>query len=275
MLWSRNVFIFKAFLALIAFPVQAFDMGRHYSDTRGWEVRMSQNTGCIATSPIGSDIATMMVLVPAGNFELVLPTAAPSGAEIPVTLDIDRYSFTDSFYAEDGFAHGVFDTPLREAMAKGRNMTILHDGESFFLPLEGTTAALLKLQECWYDLVQPSANTSRELPVALPSRGDKTSAAPAVAATQSVKACPAPGSVASPDVQDWGDITFENRSGVPLTIYWLDWNGQPQNMGTLEVGQNTAITSRASHLFLATDAFGFCHGGVIEVPLGQSTHIIR
>ncbi|WP_158964300.1 VHL beta domain-containing protein [Chachezhania sediminis] len=261
----------------------ALDWGQHFGETRGWEVRQSDMVGCFALSPGTTAINTIFLISPMGNFELLFPTKLPEETEIPVTLDIDGRRYSDTFYAWQGNAHGVFETPLRETVAAGNTMIVSMDGQSYNVPLAGATAALLKLQECWYDLTKPSPDTNRELPVALPSKqgaGPATGQGPAptVGAVQGIaaeQACLPRNGVASPNVQDMGDITFENRGPVLITVYWVDYAGQGQEMAFLQPGQSVFINSFASHLFYALDGLGACHGPMVEVPFGTSTHAFR
>jgi len=268
-------------LALVASAsnAQAFDLGELYATTRGWEVFQSDMYGCKALSPPGSDVLVIMSLVPAGNFELVLPTERADESESPVLIGIDGQEFRDEFIVFEGNAHGVFEAPLREAMAAGNDMYVSFDSyQRLHQPLAGSKAALLKLQDCWYDLIKPSPKTNRALPVALPSLGaPERGGAPVAGQVQAAppSSCLPRNGVASPDVQDWGDITFENRAEVPVTIYWIDWRGDGKETAFLRPGESVFVQSRASHLFYALDALGNCHGDMIEVPLGNTTHVIE
>jgi hypothetical protein len=432
-------------LCLAALPAQAVEWGQYYASARNWDVYQS-DSGCMASRPTGEMIDMTMLISPMGNFELLFSTSKPNDSLASVMVSIDGRSTHDEYIAVDGWLHGVFETPLREEMAAGVQVEVMIDGAITMLPLDGVTAALLKLEECWYDLAQPDPNTSRALPVALPSQAGgvapgraptrdtagsvapgraparNTPQAPApaenmpmrtsefygetrgwtvqkeydggsymgctmrrgpgfdmslalyegqwflsfpfmaangtqvmmdmdmdrasnvmpmdvydniasgavdpgwvegiasarnyfvnlpggsreismsgtAAAILKVKECagvvatPAPaaqviendayrpglncpviGSVKSPNVQDWGDVTFINLFDAAITLYWLDANGAPQEKAGLLPGERIKFVSNAGHYWLARDFQGTCHGGTIEVGFGDTFYEIR
>ncbi|WP_121063688.1 hypothetical protein [Chachezhania antarctica] len=263
-----------AAITLVATGATAFDIGQHYQSASGWEVHQSDLYGCKALSPRGADLLVIMSLVPAANFELVLPTDKPDEADVHVVIQIDGRIFEDTFFVFEGNAHGPFDTPLREAMAAGNNMFVsIDNSRRLFQPLAGSTAALQTLEACWYDLIKPDPGTNKVLPVALPSKGGPVGAV--ASGTAALTSCLPQKGMGSPNAQEPGDITFENRAKIPVTLYWVDQTGAGKEMAFLQPGESVFVQSRASHLFYAVDALGACHGPMVEVPAGNSTHVIE
>ncbi|SPF80316.1 VHL beta domain-containing protein [Pseudoprimorskyibacter insulae] len=412
---------------VFAAPAQAVDWGQHYASVRDWDVYQSDISGCIAARPSGQMVDMAMLIAPASGFELMFSSSLPNDSLASVLVTIDGRSTHDEYIAVDGWLHGVFDTPLREAMAASSSAEVMIDGLPMTFPMDGVTAALLKLQDCWFDLAQPDPNTSRALPVALPSKSGgqapgraptRPTAAPMVPAVTTTHYdtardwtvhaeqnahgfagcamtrgpgfdlslarfggawtlrfpfnapdgtritadmdldrasaladltvlngvaegeigeswvegialgrrffvslggpqsrislsgtaaaitkveecdmnfgvvpvaqtavendalrpgpnCPAMGSMRSPNLQDLGNITFINQTDAAINLYWLDFNGMPQEMGGLLPGDIARFNSVAGHYWLARDVHGTCHGGTIEVPFGDTSYEIR
>ncbi|HHC29825.1 MAG TPA: hypothetical protein ENK80_04575, partial [Rhodobacterales bacterium] len=144
-------------------------------------------------------------------------------------------------------------------------MSVGMQGMRYDVSLNGTYAGSLKIVEC------------------VDRRGQVGAAASAPTPSQPVESdtarmgagCPAYGSYRSPNVQDAGDATFVNRSDRALSIIWIDYDGNNQEMAALQPGESTFVTSHAGHYFLAKDRDGTCHGGVLEVGFPASRFDIR
>ena len=132
--------------------------GTVYATVRDWVVVQSDMLGCSAYVE-GSPM--IFNTPPAGGWQLVLSNdAGAAPGEYPATIDIDRYSFADTFFVDSQWAYASFPLGLRQAMAAGSVMRAEAGPMTWELTLGGTTAALLKLEECWADLTGWSAATS-------------------------------------------------------------------------------------------------------------------
>ena len=156
--------ILSAIMALLALPTlaQAPDYssatGTVYAVVRDWVVVQSQELGCSAYVE-GSPM--VFNTPPAGGWQLLLATTVTVGpGDLAGSIDIDRYSFTDTYYTDGQWVYAGFPLGLRQSIAAGNVMHAEIGPMVWDLTLGGTTAALLKLEECWADLTGWSAATS-------------------------------------------------------------------------------------------------------------------
>ncbi|MFK8253495.1 VHL beta domain-containing protein [Ancylobacter terrae] len=118
----------------------------------------------------------------------------------------------------------------------------LDRGEQTF-DLRGAAGAIDKAREC------------------AKNRGQQVAAAPPKPAGG--KGCPAPGAVRSQNSNRPLEISFFNASKVPLTIYWVDYDGSWKKYHTLAPNTHVEQKTFMTHPWLAVDAKGNCHGGVM------------
>lgn len=126
---------------------QAFDLnGSHYADVRGWRVVQNQ-FGCSGYVP-GTGPSVIFNTPPAGGWQMIFVDPAHYG-DVPGVVDVDKYSFDDTFYVDGGYAYGGFDLSLRKSVGQGRMLYADIGGVRYEQSLRGSTAVLLKLEECW------------------------------------------------------------------------------------------------------------------------------
>lgn len=93
------------------------------------------------------------------------------------------------------------------------------------------------------------------------NRGQKPSPPPQAAAGG--KNCPAPGSVRSQNSNAPVTVNFVNLSKIPLNIMWIDFNGEWKKYHTLAPDSHKIQKTFGTHPWIAVDARGNCHGGVM------------
>lgn len=132
--------------------------GRVYDTVRGWVVVQSQDLGC---SAYVEGAPMVFNTPPAGGWQLILayPTPGREG-EFTGTIDVDRYSFADTYFGDGQWIYAPFPLALRRAVAEGRLLRAEIGGMTWELTLGGSTAALLKTEECWANLTGWSADRS-------------------------------------------------------------------------------------------------------------------
>lgn len=132
--------------------------GTVYATVRGWVVVQSDTLGCSAYVE-GSPM--IFNTPPAGGWQLILSNdAGAAPGDYTIVIDIDRYSFAEPLYVDSQWAYSGFPLNLRQAMAAGSVMRAEAGPMVWNLTLGGTTAAMLKLEECWADLTGWNAQTS-------------------------------------------------------------------------------------------------------------------
>lgn len=76
-------------------------------------------------------------------------------------MNIDKASFPDTFYVENGWAYGDFSLDRRLALKQGKQMSTQIGSTTLSTSLTGSTAALLKVQECWQKMSGWTKRSSR------------------------------------------------------------------------------------------------------------------
>ena len=117
-----------------------------YGYTRGWRI-VEGNQGCSAYIPnSGPSIVFSAPL--AGGWQIAYRHLNRQG-DIRGIVDVDKASFPQTFYTDDGWAFGEFPLNLRLAVKAGRTIYSEIGNSQYRESLTGSTAALLKVQECW------------------------------------------------------------------------------------------------------------------------------
>lgn len=133
--------------ALAETPDYSAGGGKVYASVRGWTVVQSDRYGC---SAYPEAMPIVFNTPPAGGWQLIFPYHMPGvDGEYQGLVEIDKYSFEDTFYGEDGFFYGSFPLAMRQTFGQGSEMAAEVGGQGYTLTLSGSTAALLKLEECW------------------------------------------------------------------------------------------------------------------------------
>lgn len=136
---------------------------RIYANTRGWEVRQDDQIGCTATHPEMGDVLWDILVSPAGNWEIRIEDLAglPNNTEFLANIIIDNNEiFQETYFTHEGSFIGVLPLNQRLALAKGSSVNFDFNNSNYVYALNGSTAAMLKLEECWHDFTGYDANVS-------------------------------------------------------------------------------------------------------------------
>ncbi len=242
-----------------------------YGAARGWSVVAVLHDGnytrCSALAPDGG----MTIDLSAEGWWLTVPHLPPA-QQHDGSVDVDRYSFETTFFPLD---NGGFGSPMEPGLVKtlksGKLLIVNAGGMSTQHSLAGSTAAMLKVQEC--------ANNAGERPDGF-SASAPAAVAPAPAPVESDASnmgagCPAYGSVVSPASSTPAPVTFVNRADQAVTIYWIGFDGQINEYAGTLPGESVTFDSYVGHNWLAKDFDFTCRGGVLSVAPGGSTFEIR
>lgn len=295
-------------LACTALPATADDFGRNFGYARGWSVDLKPDPmgGCIASPPGGvSDDILMVHLPPAGGAQLAIVSFAPEDSTIPGEIHVGRYQRRLDWYVSNGMAWETADADLLTQLARAATVQVRIGNQTANMSLAGSTAAMLMLQDCWVqmnrengvtDIEQTRQYQSLKRDFASVNGGAVRQPAPPARAAISgsptppqvvsvgpaepdrYDACPAPApgaAVRSPATRTPELVTFHNRSQVPLTVYWYDFDGNPQEMFQVRPGVRIDANTYSGHLFVARDALGGCYGGVLQVRPGGGSFALQ
>lgn len=252
--------------APVLLPAAAGAQQVPYGEARGWmtiaDFSGGRFLGCGAM--INRDGGTWGIAQDAGRgWRLVFGAPGNHGVS-DVTIDIDRATFP--YHQAEGDGINVYvpvDYGSLDAVRRGNWMTVsFPGGASGTLSLAGTAAAILKVEEC----VQNAGVVPGRAPAQRVVESDALRPDPS---------CPVFGQVRSPASQQPATIRFTNRADRALNVYWLDFDGQPQEYAGLMPGESTQIDSYAGHLWVARDFAGSCVGGVMQTGAGFSTYDLR
>lgn len=247
----RLIAVAVATATLTATPALAQDI---YGTARGWTIRSEapggSYAGCFMTrSEQGFDL---MLGQSHGNWYIAFPWDSAPGSTHHAVIDVDRYSDQLTLVNENGLIGSEIGAAMAHAIGQGNAFTISIDGTSYSLSLHGTAAAIAKVEECDTNQgVAPTAATGVENDAYNLGAG-----------------CPAAGTVRSPAGGAYSGIDMRNQSDMALTVYHLDDQGQPNEVGAMLPGQDLVLDWAEGHYFIARDFGGTCHGGVMQS--GQS-----
>ncbi|MEC3860600.1 hypothetical protein VK792_04835 [Mesobacterium sp. TK19101] len=190
-----------------------------------------------------------------GSWTMGIPRERPDGALVSIVAEAGRERIKGDYTVWDGMVHVPVTEAWIGAIVRGSDLILNVDGTEMTLPLTGTTGAIGMLEDC----------AARRGSDAIPARD------PGKAGL----ACPTQGVDKSPATHSGAEITFVNRSGAPVTVYWQDFDGNPVKIVDLAEGEEAPIMSNKGHVFFASDGDGTCYGGKIEMPEYDKVFDIR
>lgn len=230
-----------------------------YGTARGWDVMALSYDGqfarCAGVSP---DFPFTLELSVEG-WTLTVDGPLDNPPEISGYVDVDRASFEGTFYPQANGRYAMFlEDGLVESIRAGRRLAVDLNGSVTAANLSGSTAAMLKIEECVQRQGRAGAATG-----GAPKPKVAKKAAPVEDDASNMGAdCPAYGTDPSPASSEPAQVEFINRSDIAVSIYWLDFNGAPVEYAGLLPGESVTLDTFAGHLWLAKDFNMVCHGGV-------------
>lgn len=136
--------------ALAEAPDYSVAGGSLYASVKGWTVVLSEQYGC---SAYPEAMPIVFNAPPAGGWQLIFPYTASGGeGEFQGAIDVDKYSFTETYYGDGVWMYSSFPLEMRKAVGAGDRIMADIGPAQADLVLTGSTAALLKVEECWKKL---------------------------------------------------------------------------------------------------------------------------
>ena len=259
---------------MAALPAAAQADERPYGSIRGWQITAgfqgTRHITCSAHIREGAQDMSLMRDVHGAWMARVTGPALGASREGIVEIDgtetplrIDAFGSDLFFVMPDGMLDAVRAGSFLRVRVPGV-------GESARVPLNGTAAATAKIDEC-FNLggVSPSRPSAMGGGLAGASGAGAGRALPdgvAPAALAQGQGCPVFGTVASTAGGVLTKLTFVNRAGRPLTLYWIDPGAVPIEMARLEPGQEITMDTATGHVWVLRGIDGACLGGLIETP---------
>jgi hypothetical protein len=244
-------------------------------EARDWTtvsfVERGQFRSCIAS--ITRDGVTWgMEMQADGLWQIVLAVPGLYGAT-DVELDISRASMPATpAYADGANLFIPVDWTVIDAVQAGSYMTITEAGGiSATVSLAGSAAAAGKIDEC----VARRGVAPRSAPARAPAPAPKAAVVENDALRPGYNCVDFRAVHTGPGSSDPTTIRFINEAGRALTVYWLDYDGIPQEMAALLPGESADLNSYEGHLFVARDFDGTCVGGLLEAFSGFSEYALR
>ncbi|MEL6948316.1 MAG: hypothetical protein AAFO73_11900 [Pseudomonadota bacterium] len=199
------------------------------------------------------------------------------GMRYPIQRDQDGNLFVDTqrfavrYEKGPGMAILRMNRPILNAIKAGSNATMDLFRGGLNLNLSGSTAAILKVEECYNTQgtgVRTGVSSAPSKPRVVQRQQNTANAGPNV--------CPRPGSVRSPRSGSPTIVRFVRGANTPaIVFYWIDFNGNEVEMGIWD-GNQFELQSTSGHLFIAKDRNGSCRGGVYQaMPGGYSEFVVN
>ncbi|SPJ24281.1 VHL beta domain-containing protein [Palleronia abyssalis] len=186
-----------------------------------------------------------------GEWRLTIPTRL-DGVYVGGIVGVDGRDFDVQYGIEDGFAVRSLSGAELIAIRNGNDLTVFIAGDTppDFIPLTGSAAALLKVEECNQRLTPPR---------------------PTVAARAPLDTCPMPGTHASPGSQAPLTVTFVNQAPEAVDLYWIDFEGNTKPYFHIDTGDVATVKTYLGHNWVAvSDDGASCFDGVRTVRAGDT-----
>ncbi len=254
--------LFGALLALL--PATAPAQERPYAQVRGWNVStLIENgrvVGCGAVHNQLDGAAGIVLSADGQRWLLAFEMGTPQGV-IPAELAIDGRRWFLSANGEGNRVSFLASDEIMGRVRAGNRMTISVQGAgSFTSTLIGSSAAMDSVIACVRD-------ASRQQPPVQPPQQPPP---PAGGTPLSHLNCPNFAAFPSATTSTPATLRFTNASSVPLTLYWIDYDGVLQPYVEVPSGMTYAQPAYIGHNWVARTSDGFCMGGVIPIQSAQT-----
>jgi hypothetical protein len=269
----------------------AFAAEKPYATVKGWAVIINTNADgshnrCIMSLGKGEEMLRL-ALTPTG-WSLSVPGLG-STRPLPGGFGFDGGQTTPIDFSVDTKkgARAWFSISPADVDRMRASSTIEVDIGKYSLqwPLTGSAAAITKVEECAAKFgPKANANNAPSAGAGLMKkrvRSDDTASEPAAAPAVEDDAfrlgamCPAAGSFRSLQLSDPATATFMNRSDRALTVYWLNFEGNPVEYAATLPGESVTLDTYAAHAWIAKDFDGTCVGGVHVAEAGANRFVLE
>ncbi len=252
----------------------------NYASVRGWRVLSGAVNGrfvyCVAEHP---DRSTPLRLGNSinGQWQLsIFQELAAVRKDWSGSIEVDD----DTRYTNaSGSASGKWTVAWLgldelENIKRGRNMIFGVRKYDFEFSLAGTTAAVLKVEEC----LKNRGNAPRKrVAQPIPQPRDANGRVIENEAYRTGAGCPKVGTVISPYSSRQASVEFIDQTthqNGAMVVYWLDDKGRPVDSGVFDNGR-VNLSTFVGHSFIVKDRDGTCYGGVYTVRSGSNQFIVR
>ena len=266
-----NLFLSAVICATFGLAAQAqdFEIETYAADVRGWQVdALSDDQGFFACAGMSGEQKDgyLAVMQTRDGWMLRVPTEQTESFEgALVTIDGREIDSQIGFFPE-GAGHIALADQAVDWIAQGSRLKVAVNNDlTTNWVLSGSAAMVTKVTECYKrkGVVKTAAPAKPKPPKKV---------APKVVENDALRSgqdCPEIGSVASYASDTASNIQFYNASDVAITLYWLDFDGNPVEYAALLPGEDYVVDTWAEHFWLARDFEGTCRGGVIQPAGGQ------
>lgn len=242
---------------------------RKYAAVRGWRVLSGSVKGrfvyCVAEKSDGG--ALLRLGYNDNQWQLSVPVTSRNDWQ--GQLEVDGKTRSISGGASGKWSIAWLGLEELGWLKNGNKMILDVARYSLDHSLSGSTAAILKVEECYANKGRKTQRVAAA-PTQKPGRRIESDA------YRTGKRCPRLGDIVSPTSNTPATLEFIDRihTGRATVIYWLDFQGRPVDMGIFNNG-SLKLNSSVGHSFIVKDFDGTCYGGVFTVRAGHNRFVVR
>ncbi len=272
--------LFSLFAGGLVTAAQAQDIQTqvYFPNVRGWEVSSilynGSYGGCI-TRPLNAHSQAPALGRENGVWYLISPSSQPDGGWMQVDLAVDRANFQENAQVGYGVTAIEMSHDIAVAIARGKWLSAWYEGGSYRYSLTGSTAAMLKVEECddrqgQIASIRPAPITPRQQNTDISSigwiePGHRVSPPYDSDATFLGANCPQYGEYQSLASTNGAFLHLKNNSNRAAKLFWIDFDGHNREWGTAGPGQTIDLQTYEHHSWLLKTYDGECLGGRLIV----------
>jgi hypothetical protein len=252
---------------------------RRYDEVGGWTLVSGFEAGALGYCAAGRKATDRRArIIHTGDGWLLALDLVPPQRPLEAPMNVDGIPYQLSGEVAGGWSYLTLNARTRKALQAGQLAVVRLGRETVEVPLPGSHAAVIALEECWQRGGEPPPPD----PDALPLREPELPLLPGLDSLLGGGGfgdpCPPLAMIASQRGGQQVQVAFvygRPADGMRLQIFWVDPYARMRIVGALGPDlRRLLVTAQVGDSFIARDDFGNCYGGEMRVRPGKSVFTV-
>ncbi len=250
-----------------------------YDEVGGWRLVSGRDNAALTYCAAGRRASDRRArIIHTGTDWLLALDLAPNRQTLDAPMNVDGIPYRLPGEVVGGWTYLTLDDRTRKALQAGQFAVIRLGRETVEVPLPGSHATVIALEECWNRGGEPPLPDPEDLPLPEPELPPQLGLDSLLSGGRFGNPCPPLALIASQRGGQQVQVAFiygRPAEGMRLQIFWVDPFARMRIVGELNPGvRRLLVTAQVGDSFIARDDFGNCYGGEMRVRPGKSVFTV-